>query len=117
MLHELTPKSRADRSITQSEAGGLSTVMKVEGAEEAEHGRGEVCDNEHHELERARRVYRGGVQGDERERRQREREAEHDEALDLVSHRVRSPANGEREPSIRGGVADRGHEQRNRVRR
>jgi len=62
-------------------------------------------------------VYRGGVQGDERERRQREREAEHDEALDLVSRRVRSPANGEREPSIRGSVADRGHEQSDRVRR
>ena len=34
MLHELTPKSRADRSITQSEAGGLSTVMKFEASKE-----------------------------------------------------------------------------------
>src|SRR5437763_8248205 len=34
MLHELAPKSRADRSITQSEAGGLSTVMKFEASKE-----------------------------------------------------------------------------------
>ena len=29
MLHELRPKMRADSSINQSEAGGLSTVMKL----------------------------------------------------------------------------------------
>ena len=29
MLHELTPKSRADSSITHSDAGALSTVMKL----------------------------------------------------------------------------------------
>ena len=34
MLHELTPKMRAERSITQSDAGGLSTVMKFEESNE-----------------------------------------------------------------------------------
>ena len=34
MLQELTPKRRAERSITQSEAGGLSTVMKFEESNE-----------------------------------------------------------------------------------
>ncbi len=28
MLHEFSPKTRAESSITHSEAGGLSTVMK-----------------------------------------------------------------------------------------
>ena len=30
MLHELTPKIRAEISITHRDAGGLSTVMKFE---------------------------------------------------------------------------------------
>jgi hypothetical protein len=30
MLQELNPKRRPDSAITQSEAGGLSTVMKLE---------------------------------------------------------------------------------------
>ena len=30
MLHELTPKMRADSPMTQRDAGGLSTVMKFE---------------------------------------------------------------------------------------
>ena len=34
MLHALTPKTRADSSITHSEAGGLSTVMKLEESNE-----------------------------------------------------------------------------------
>ena len=34
MLHELTPKMRAERSITHSEAGGLSTVMKLDESNE-----------------------------------------------------------------------------------
>ncbi len=34
MLHALTPKIRAERSIAQSEAGGLSTVMKFEESKE-----------------------------------------------------------------------------------
>jgi len=34
MLQELTPKTRADRSITQSEAGDLSTVMKLAASKE-----------------------------------------------------------------------------------
>ena len=34
MLHELTPKSRAEISITHSEAGGLSTVMKLDASED-----------------------------------------------------------------------------------
>ena len=34
MLHALTPKRRAEMSITQSEAGGLSTVMKFEASKE-----------------------------------------------------------------------------------
>ena len=34
MLHELTPKTRADSSMTHSEAGGLSTVMKFDESKE-----------------------------------------------------------------------------------
>jgi hypothetical protein len=30
MLHAFTPKTRANTSITHSEAGGLSTVMKFD---------------------------------------------------------------------------------------
>jgi len=29
MLHELTPNTRAESSISHSDAGGLSTVMKL----------------------------------------------------------------------------------------
>ena len=32
--HELTPNRRAERSMTQSDAGGLSTVMKLAASEE-----------------------------------------------------------------------------------
>jgi hypothetical protein len=34
MLHEFSPKRRAEISITHREAGGLSTVMKLEASEE-----------------------------------------------------------------------------------
>jgi hypothetical protein len=34
MLHALTPKTRAESSITHSEAGGLSTVMKLAASDE-----------------------------------------------------------------------------------
>ncbi len=34
MLHELTPKIRAESSMTHSAAGGLSTVMKLAASEE-----------------------------------------------------------------------------------
>src|SRR5207302_7117789 len=34
MLQGLTPKSRADRSITHSDSGGLSTVMKLDESKE-----------------------------------------------------------------------------------
>ncbi len=34
MLHEFTPKTRADSSMTQSAAGDLSTVMKLEESKE-----------------------------------------------------------------------------------
>ena len=34
MLQELTPKIRAETSITHSEAGGLSTVMKLDESNE-----------------------------------------------------------------------------------
>jgi hypothetical protein len=34
MLHELTPNSRAEMSIAQSAAGGLSTVMKFDESNE-----------------------------------------------------------------------------------
>ena len=34
MLHELTPKTRAESSITHSDAGGLSTVMKFAASDE-----------------------------------------------------------------------------------
>ena len=34
MLHALTPKSRADSSITHSDAGALSTVMKFDASNE-----------------------------------------------------------------------------------
>ena len=34
MLHEFTPKRRAEIPITQSEAGGLSTVMKLDASKE-----------------------------------------------------------------------------------
>ena len=34
MLHELTPKIRAEISIGQRKAGGLSTVMKFDESEE-----------------------------------------------------------------------------------
>ena len=34
MLHELTPKIRAEMSITHSDAGGLSTVMKFDESNE-----------------------------------------------------------------------------------
>ena len=34
MLHEESPKIRADSSMTHSEAGGLSTVMKLDESEE-----------------------------------------------------------------------------------
>ena len=33
-LHELSPKMRADSSITHSDAGGLSTVMKFDESKE-----------------------------------------------------------------------------------
>ena len=34
MLQAFTPKTRAESSITQSEAGGLSTVMKLDESNE-----------------------------------------------------------------------------------
>ena len=34
MLHALTPNSRADRSMTHNDAGGLSTVMKLDASNE-----------------------------------------------------------------------------------
>ena len=34
MLHALTPKTRAERSMTQSAAGDLSTVMKLEASKD-----------------------------------------------------------------------------------
>ena len=34
MLQALTPNSRAEISMTQSDAGGLSTVMKLEASED-----------------------------------------------------------------------------------
>ena len=34
MLQELSPNIRAERSMTHSEAGGLSTVMKLEESDE-----------------------------------------------------------------------------------
>ena len=34
MLHELTPKIRAESSMTHRAAGGLSTVMKLAASEE-----------------------------------------------------------------------------------
>ena len=34
MLHELTPKMRAEISMTHSDAGGLSTVMKFDASDE-----------------------------------------------------------------------------------
>ena len=34
MLHELTPKTRAESSMTHSAAGGLSTVMKLAASDE-----------------------------------------------------------------------------------
>ena len=34
MLQEFSPKMRAEISITHSEAGGLSTVMKFEASDE-----------------------------------------------------------------------------------
>ena len=34
MLHAFTPKMRAEISITHSDAGGLSTVMKFAASEE-----------------------------------------------------------------------------------
>jgi hypothetical protein len=34
MLQELSPKIRAETSITQREAGGLSTVMKFDASED-----------------------------------------------------------------------------------
>ena len=34
MLHEFSPKMRAEISITHREAGGLSTVMKFEESDE-----------------------------------------------------------------------------------
>ena len=34
MLHELSPKIRAEISMTHSAAGGLSTVMKFDASEE-----------------------------------------------------------------------------------
>ena len=34
MLHELRPNTRAESSITQSDTGGLSTVMKFEESED-----------------------------------------------------------------------------------
>ena len=34
MLHELTPKTRAESSMIHSETGGLSTVMKLEESNE-----------------------------------------------------------------------------------
>ena len=34
MLQALTPKSRAETSITHSDTGGLSTVMKFDASEE-----------------------------------------------------------------------------------
>ena len=39
MLQELTPKRRADRPITHSDAGGLSTVMKLAASKRAEEER------------------------------------------------------------------------------
>ena len=34
MLHELTPNNRAEISIAHSEAGGLSTVMKLDASDD-----------------------------------------------------------------------------------
>ena len=34
MLHELTPKMRAEISIGHKKAGGLSTVMKLDASDE-----------------------------------------------------------------------------------
>ena len=44
MLHELTPKSRAEISITQSDAGGLSTVMKFDESNEPKKNAFQLCE-------------------------------------------------------------------------
>ena len=43
MLHELSPKTRADSSITHSEAGGLSTVMKLEESNDPKKNAFQLC--------------------------------------------------------------------------
>ena len=43
MLQELTPNRRAERPITQSDAGGLSTVMKLAASEEPKKKAFQLC--------------------------------------------------------------------------
>ena len=44
MLQELSPKSRTDRPITHSDAGGLSTVMALAASEEPKNQAVQSCD-------------------------------------------------------------------------
>ena len=44
MLHALTPNRRADRPITQSDAGDLSTVMKFDESNEPKNNAFQLFD-------------------------------------------------------------------------
>ena len=44
MLHELRPKTRTDSAITHSEAGGLSTVMKLAASDEPKKNAFQLCE-------------------------------------------------------------------------
>ena len=43
MLHEFTPKIRAEISMTHSDAGGLSTVMKFDASEDPKKNAFQLC--------------------------------------------------------------------------
>ena len=58
-----------------------------------------------------------GVQHGQRAAGDRQRDAEDDETLDVVARDLRTPADTEREPPVGGGVADRGEQQGDEVRR
>ncbi len=44
MLHDDRPKTRTDRPITHSEAGGLSTVMKLLASLEPKNSAFQLCE-------------------------------------------------------------------------
>ncbi len=87
--------------------------------DEAEGGGRQVRRGEDRQLRQLRRPvgHRGRVQQRDGAGRQRQREGDHQQSLEVVAEQASAAADRERHPPVGGGVADRGQQQRQRVRR